>query len=106
MTVKLTTLHRNTNGTNNFQNRIQKFQINLKLAPNASAQNPSKPNLRLKYLDSILLHGPDGQPVTSLDASSVTSSVRRSKAEIMSGASGDHKCQHCGAGFRSSDDRR
>ncbi|KAJ5289062.1 secreted protein [Penicillium angulare] len=58
----------NTNGTINYQNRIQKFQISLKLASNASAENPSKPNLRLKYLDTILLKGPDGEPVTSLDA--------------------------------------
>jgi len=40
----------------------------LKLAPKASAQNPSKPNINLKYLDTILLYGPDGQPTTSLDA--------------------------------------
>ncbi|KAJ5652055.1 secreted protein [Penicillium longicatenatum] len=61
-------LLRNTNGTLNFHPRIQKFQITLKLAPKASAQNPSKPNLNLNYLDTILLYGPDGQPTTGLDA--------------------------------------
>jgi hypothetical protein len=45
-------------------------------------------------------------PVNSLDASSATSSMRRSKREIMSGSSGDFRCQHCGGGFRSADDRR
>ena len=45
-------------------------------------------------------------PVDSIDASSATSSVRRSKREIMEGMSGEFKCQHCGAGFRTQDDRR
>ncbi|KAJ5549158.1 secreted protein [Penicillium frequentans] len=58
----------NTNGTLNYHSRIQKYQITLKLAPKASAKNPSKPNVNLKYLDTILLYGPDGQPTTSLDA--------------------------------------
>lgn len=65
---KLTELLRNTNGTLNFQSRIHKFAISLKLAPNASAQNPSNPNIRLNYLDTILLTGPDGEPTTGLDA--------------------------------------
>ena len=38
-------------------------------------------------------------PADSVDTSSVTSSTRRSKREIMSGASGDHKCPTCGGGF-------
>ncbi|BCR87839.1 esterase-like/phytase family protein [Aspergillus chevalieri] len=58
----------NTNGTLNFQSRIHKLAISLTLAPHASAQNPSEPNLRLKYLDTILLTGPDGEPTTGLDA--------------------------------------
>ncbi|KAF5861596.1 hypothetical protein ETB97_012762 [Aspergillus alliaceus] len=58
----------NTNGTLNFQPRIHKLNISLALARNASAQNPSVPNLQLKYLDTILLTGPDGQPTTGLDA--------------------------------------
>lgn len=63
-------MSRNTNGTLNFQSRIHKLSILLKLAPDASAENPSKPNLQLKYLDTILLTGPDGQPTTGLDADS------------------------------------
>jgi len=59
---------RNTNGTLNFQNRIHKFAISLKLARNASVKNPSDPNIRLEYLDTVLLTGPDGEPTTSLDA--------------------------------------
>ncbi|KAJ5161104.1 secreted protein [Penicillium capsulatum] len=58
----------NTNGTLNFQSRIHKFSISLKLAPDASANNPSNPNIQLKYLDTILLTGPDGEPTTGLDA--------------------------------------
>ncbi|KAB8073693.1 hypothetical protein BDV29DRAFT_201697 [Aspergillus leporis] len=58
----------NTNGTLNFQPRIHKLSISLILAHNASAQNPSPPNLHLKYLDTILLTGPDNQPTTGLDA--------------------------------------
>ncbi|KAE8153993.1 esterase-like activity of phytase-domain-containing protein [Aspergillus avenaceus] len=58
----------NTNGTLNFQPRIHKIGITFTLARNASARNPSEPNLRLKYLDTILLTGPDGQPTTGLDA--------------------------------------
>ncbi|EPS26785.1 hypothetical protein PDE_01724 [Penicillium oxalicum 114-2] len=58
----------NTNGTLNYQGRIHKFDLTLKLAHKASARHPSEPNLRLKYLDTILLTGPDGQPTTGLDA--------------------------------------
>ncbi|KAL4897746.1 esterase-like activity of phytase-domain-containing protein [Aspergillus ambiguus] len=58
----------NTNGTLNFQSRVHKLAVNLQLAPNASAQSPSSPNLHLKYLDTILLTGPDGEPTTGLDA--------------------------------------
>lgn len=59
---------RNTNGTLNFQSRIHKLGISLRLAPNASPSKPSKPNVRLQYLDTILLTGPDGEPTTGLDA--------------------------------------
>lgn len=45
-------------------------------------------------------------PVDSIDASSTTSTARRKKKEIMEGNSGDFKCQHCGAGFHTADDRR
>jgi hypothetical protein len=42
--------------------------LTFKLAPHASAKNPSDPNLHLKYLDTVLLTGPDGNPTTGLDA--------------------------------------
>ncbi|KAL3492568.1 esterase-like activity of phytase-domain-containing protein [Aspergillus germanicus] len=57
----------NTNGTLNFNPRIHKFEVSLKLAPKASAKNPSKPNMDLKYLDTILLQDPNGEPLTGLD---------------------------------------
>jgi hypothetical protein len=37
--------------------------------PGATVANPSGPNLAFTYLDSVLLYGPDGTPVTGLDAS-------------------------------------
>ncbi|KAE8407208.1 esterase-like activity of phytase-domain-containing protein [Aspergillus pseudonomiae] len=58
----------NTNGTLNFQPRIHKIALTLTLARNASAHTASPPNLRLKYLDTVLLTGPDGLPTTGLDA--------------------------------------
>ncbi|EER25814.1 hypothetical protein CPC735_042580 [Coccidioides posadasii C735 delta SOWgp] len=58
----------NTNGTLNVQARVQKLSLKLTLAPTASAENPSKPNLQIKYLDTILLTGPDGTPTTGIDA--------------------------------------
>ncbi|KAL4988279.1 esterase-like activity of phytase-domain-containing protein [Aspergillus falconensis] len=57
----------NTNGTLNFNPRIHKFELSLTLVPSASAQNPSKPNLAFKYLDTILLTDPTGKPLTGLD---------------------------------------
>lgn len=58
---------RNTQGTLNYQTRIHKFAITLTPVPGVSVANPSPPNLQLKYLDTILLTGPDGTPTTSLD---------------------------------------
>lgn len=58
----------NTQGTLNYQNRIHKFSIALTLAPGATASNPSPPNLKIVYQDTILLTGPDGTPTTGLDA--------------------------------------
>ncbi|KAL9607882.1 MAG: hypothetical protein Q9167_007245 [Letrouitia subvulpina] len=58
----------NTQGTLNYQNRIHKFAVTLSPASNSSATATSSPNLRLKYLDSILLTDPRGQPTTGLDA--------------------------------------
>lgn len=59
---------RNTEGTLNYQNRVHKFGIVLTPQPNATVANPSGPNLQFTYEDSILLTGPDGTPVTGLDA--------------------------------------
>ncbi|KAL4796925.1 esterase-like activity of phytase-domain-containing protein [Aspergillus venezuelensis] len=57
----------NTNGTLNFTPRIHKFNISLTLANNTSATNPSRPNMYLTYLDTILLSDPTGKPLTGLD---------------------------------------
>jgi hypothetical protein len=40
----------------------------LTLKPGASLESLSKPNLDLEYLDAVLFTGPDGTPVTGLDA--------------------------------------
>jgi len=37
-------------------------------APGASVQQPSAPNLQLRYEDSVGFSGPDGAPCTGLDA--------------------------------------
>ncbi|EEP82723.1 conserved hypothetical protein [Uncinocarpus reesii 1704] len=58
----------NTNGTLNVQSRIQKLSLKFTPAPDASAKKPSKQNLQIKYLDTILLTGPDGTPTTGIDA--------------------------------------
>jgi hypothetical protein len=60
--------YRNTEGTLNFQPRVHKFEITFTPNPKASIAKPSKPNLVLKYLDTILFTGPDGKPCTGLDA--------------------------------------
>ncbi|KAJ5949919.1 hypothetical protein N7454_001503 [Penicillium verhagenii] len=58
----------NANGTLNYQPRIHRFSINVNLSLNGSGSDPSPPNIQMVYLDSILLTGPDGVPITSLDA--------------------------------------
>ena len=58
---------RNTEGTLNYQNRIEKFLITFTPKLHATAAKPSSPNLQLTYLDTILLFGPDGTPTTGLD---------------------------------------
>ena len=58
----------NTQGTINFQPRIHEFIVTLTLAPEATIQNPSAPNVAFRYKDTILLKGPDGAPATGLDA--------------------------------------
>jgi hypothetical protein len=73
------------------------------VAPGSLVINPSAPVAPSRLLMS---------PADSIDASSMTSSTRRSKAEIMGGTSGPFKCQHrsagvmCTAGFMTPDDRR
>lgn len=61
-------VRRNTQGTVNYQNRIQKIAITLIPNTTATVANPSPPNVQLTYLDTILLTGPDGMPTTGLDA--------------------------------------
>lgn len=58
----------------NYQNRVQKFSVSLTQEPDATLTKPSKPNLQITYLDSILFTGPDGTPTTGLDAD-VTGSI-------------------------------
>lgn len=61
----------NTQGTVNYQPRIHEFTVTLTLASNATAAHPSPPNLKFVYEDTILLSGPDGKPMTGLDADQV-----------------------------------
>ncbi|KAI9684252.1 MAG: hypothetical protein M1822_005725 [Bathelium mastoideum] len=58
----------NTNGTLNYQPRVHRIKIEFTPMPNASASNPAPPNLVLTYQDTIALTGPDGTPLTGLDA--------------------------------------
>jgi len=69
----LITFARNTQGTANYQNRIQKIAITLIPNTTATVTNPSPPNVQLTYLDTILLTGPDGKPTTGLDADPIGS---------------------------------
>lgn len=46
---------------------MHKFLISLTPKPQATVANPSTPNINLRYLDTILFSGPDGQPTTGLD---------------------------------------
>jgi hypothetical protein len=58
----------NTEGSINYNPRVHKLGIKFTPNPAATTANPSQPNIQLEYLDSILLKGPDGAPVTGLDA--------------------------------------
>ncbi|KAI1610226.1 3-phytase [Exophiala viscosa] len=58
----------NTNGTLNYQSRVQKFEITFSPNYTSTVQNPSSPNVQLQYLDSILLTDPSGSPLSGLDA--------------------------------------
>lgn len=57
----------NTEGTLNYQNRIQKFSITFTPNTSATVANPSPPNLQFTYLDTILLTDPAGNPTSGLD---------------------------------------
>ncbi|KAI3321154.1 esterase-like activity of phytase-domain-containing protein [Xylariaceae sp. AK1471] len=57
----------NTEGTLNYNPRVQKFQISFTPQPNATTLKPSSPNLQFGYLDTIKFSGPDGTPCTGLD---------------------------------------
>ena len=57
----------NTQGTQNTQSRIHKFGFDFTIVTNATAANPAAPNFKLTYLDTLLLTGPDGTPLTGLD---------------------------------------
>ncbi|KAL2018114.1 hypothetical protein VTK56DRAFT_1244 [Thermocarpiscus australiensis] len=58
----------NTNGTQNTVPRVHVFQITFSPAESATASHPAKPNIEFQYQKSILLSGPDGTPMTGLDA--------------------------------------
>ncbi|SMR50780.1 unnamed protein product [Zymoseptoria tritici ST99CH_1E4] len=57
----------NTEGTLNYQSRIQKHLVSFTPSPSSSSQNPSRPNIEFTYLDTILLTDPRGQPTVGLD---------------------------------------
>ncbi|KAJ4376486.1 hypothetical protein N0V83_001770 [Neocucurbitaria cava] len=56
----------NTEGTQNTQTRIHKFGFTFEVV-DATVKKPAKPNFDLTYLDTLLLTGPDGTPLTGLD---------------------------------------
>jgi hypothetical protein len=56
----------NTQGTQNTQSRIHKFAFTFEIV-DATIENPASPNFKLDYLDTLLLTGPDGTPLTGLD---------------------------------------
>jgi hypothetical protein len=57
----------NTQGTQNTQSRIHKFSFQFEVVRNASVERPAGQNFKLEYLDTVLLTGPDGKPLTGLD---------------------------------------
>ncbi|KAL2129231.1 hypothetical protein VTI74DRAFT_8060 [Chaetomium olivicolor] len=57
----------NTNGTQNTVPRVHVFDITFTPAPDATAADPSGPNLEFDYRSTILLSGPDGKLMTGLD---------------------------------------
>lgn len=57
----------NTEGTLNYQSRVQKYLITFTPNPGATVARPGSPNLKFTYLDTILLTDPRGQPTVGLD---------------------------------------
>jgi hypothetical protein len=57
----------NTFGTQNTQSRIHKFSFTFEVVKDATVAKPASPNFKLQYLDTLLLTGPDGTPLTGLD---------------------------------------
>jgi hypothetical protein len=57
----------NTQGTQNTQSRIHKFGFTFTIVKNATVEKPAQPNFKLNYIDTLLLTGPDGTPLTGLD---------------------------------------
>ena len=57
----------NTEGTLNYQNRIEKFLITFTPNTSATVARPSPPNVQFTYLDTILLTDPAGNPTSGLD---------------------------------------
>jgi len=56
----------NTQGTQNTQTRIHKFSV-VFTPVEATLAEPAGTNFQLSYLDTLLLTGPDGTPLTGLD---------------------------------------
>ncbi|KAI4923307.1 hypothetical protein J4E85_008344 [Alternaria conjuncta] len=57
----------NTQGTQNTQTRIHKFSV-VFTPVEATIEKPvNSPNWKLSYVDTLLLTGPDGTPLTGLD---------------------------------------
>ena len=56
----------NTQGTQNTQTRIHKFSVTF-TPVEATLENPASPNFQFSYIDTLLLTGPDGTPLTGLD---------------------------------------
>ncbi|EMD60782.1 hypothetical protein COCSADRAFT_123843 [Bipolaris sorokiniana ND90Pr] len=56
----------NTQGTQNTQTRLHKFSVNF-TPVEATVAKPASSNLQISYLDTLLLAGPDGTPLTGLD---------------------------------------
>lgn len=56
----------NTQGTQNTQSRLHKFSVSFDIVT-ATKDQPASPNFHLKYLDTLLLTGPDGNPTTGMN---------------------------------------